>query len=73
MNLDGAKNRLWFSLINGTHKDQVLQARWKALGDQAFEFEVLERLSDEISDLRIRDVLGERESHWTQLLHARSL
>lgn len=73
MNLDGARNRLWFTLGYGNHKDALLQARWNAQGEKAFEYEVLEKLDDEVSALRVGDILKERTSHWLAQLHAQPL
>jgi hypothetical protein len=73
MNLDGAKNALWFFLTNGNYKDNALQAEWNTLGEQAFAFEIVEKLSDEVSDLRVRDVLDQRRLHWTTHLGAQAL
>ena len=73
MNLDGARNRLWFTLGSGSYKDASLQARWNAHGEKAFQYEVLEKLDDEVSALRAGDVLKERTSHWLAHLGAHPL
>jgi hypothetical protein len=73
MNLDGARNRILFSLGTGHYKDAALQARWNAHGEQAFQYEVLEKLDDDVSALRVGDVLKERSSHWLAQLRARPL
>ena len=73
MDLRGAKNGLWFFLSNGHHKDSVLQAHWNSRGEQAFQFEVLEQIEDQVSALSIADVLKERRNYWTAQLDARRL
>jgi hypothetical protein len=73
MDLSGAKNALWFFLSNGHHKDTTLQAQWNSHGERAFQFEVVEKVDDDISALRIADVLKERKGHWTARLDARTL
>ncbi len=44
VNLPGTLNRQRFQLEHGSHPDRELQTDWKALGADAFEFEVLDRL-----------------------------
>jgi hypothetical protein len=73
MDLGGAKNGLWFFLSNGHHKDEILQAQWNSHGEQAFQFEIIEKIDDDVSALRIADVLKERKGHWTARLDARTL
>jgi len=73
MNLDGAKNRLWFSLRGGNFKNSALQTEWNSLGEDSFQFQILETLGDEVSEFRIRDILNERKQFWTVRLQARAL
>lgn len=73
MNLDGAKNGLWFILSNGNYKDRTLQAEWNELGEQAFQFEIVEKLGDDVSDLRVRDVLAQRKDYWARQLAAQTV
>ncbi len=72
-NLDGAKNGLWFILDAGNYKDQELQREWNQLGADAFQFEIVEKLADDVSDLRMRDVLAARKEEWVKKLGAASL
>ncbi len=69
-NLDGAKNGLWFILDNGNYKDKTLQQEWNELGADAFQFEIIEKLDDDVSDLRMRDVLAARKQKWVKKLVA---
>jgi hypothetical protein len=71
MNLEAAKNGAWFSLRHGSYRDKVLQAEWNAYGEQAFEYEILERLDDDVSPLALADLLKEKKRHWTTQLGAR--
>jgi hypothetical protein len=73
MDLRGAKNALWFFLGSGQHKNETLQARWHANGEQAFQFEVIEEIDADVSALSIADVLKARRIHWTAQLDARTL
>ena len=63
-NLDGAHNGLLFFLRNGLHRDPVLQAAWRTHGEQAFRWEVLERLDDNLSDVAALELLDTRRREW---------
>jgi hypothetical protein len=41
------RNRLWFTLRQGSNPHRALQAAWREHGAAAFSFEVVERLDDE--------------------------
>ncbi|SIQ08624.1 GIY-YIG nuclease family protein [Bosea sp. TND4EK4] len=41
------RNRIWFTLRNGTHRHASLQAAWGAHGEAQFGFEEVERLSED--------------------------
>lgn len=68
--LDSARNGVWFQLRNGLHQNKRLQSEWNANGEEAFAFEVLETLDDDISPLLLKDVLRERQKHWENELRA---
>ena len=36
-NLDAARNRIWFMLRTGHHRDHVLQAEWSSYGESSEE------------------------------------
>jgi hypothetical protein len=72
-NLDAMKNRLWFCLRNGTGPDKALQEEWDRHGEQAFEYEILERLGDDVSPLALGDLLKEKRLHWIARLAADGL
>ncbi|AQS58094.1 GIY-YIG nuclease family protein [Desulforamulus ferrireducens] len=43
-NIKGKINSTRFQLANGSHRNRELQKAWRELGEDAFEFEVLENL-----------------------------
>jgi len=67
--LDTQQNGLWFQLRQGGLPNAELQAVWKALGEAAFTFEVLEEVTDE-NPLLVGSLLKEREVHWRDKLGA---
>jgi hypothetical protein len=72
-NLDAARNGTWFGLRAGGFRDKSLQAEWNAHGEDAFEFEVLEILPDDVAAMNLRDVLKERKRLWAEKLGATAL
>jgi hypothetical protein len=72
-NLDATKNGCWFTLRNGSHQEKTLQAEWNARGEQAFEYEVLEALGDEVHPLNVTALLKEMKSAWVAKLGATPL
>jgi hypothetical protein len=59
-NLPGIINRHRFTLTDGSHRDKELQADWNALGEDSFEFDVLDELElpddpayDSADDLKV--------------------
>lgn len=72
-NLDGQRNSSFFGLRLGSHRNREMQAAWKAHGEDAFEFSIVELLEDEEVGPIGRDTwLKERERHWMAELSARS-
>lgn len=63
---------LWFQLRMGGFPGQSLQAAWKAHGEAAFVFDVLEEIADD-NALIIPVLLKEREAHWREELGAERL
>ena len=41
------------------------QDAWNAHGEQAFAYEILETLDDDVSALMVRDILKEKKAHWS--------
>lgn len=72
-NLDASKNSTWFGLRHSGHQDKGLQAEWDAFGEDAFRYEVLERLDDDVPALLVWDVLKERKQRWMTRLNAPGL
>ncbi len=73
LNLEAAKNRLWFALRMGKHRDGGLQAEWTAFGEDAFRFEILETLDDDVAAIAVSDLLKEKKRHWAATLGAPTL
>ncbi len=72
-NLEAAKNSSWFQLRSGLHKEGSLQEEWVAQGESAFQFEVLDRLDEDVHPLAIHDRLKLKKSDWIARLDARPL
>lgn len=71
--LGSIRNRLWFTLNQGASPHRALQAAWRAQGEAAFAFEVLERLPEDASPgLRQHDLRRGRAA-WIDRLGARSI
>lgn len=69
-NLDTIRNRIWFTLDQGSCTARGLQAAWRQHGADALSFEVLERLEPEESDYIRNALLKERFGHWRTTLGA---
>lgn len=68
--LSTIRTRLWFTLRLGNTPHRSLQEAWRAQGEGAFTFEILERLDDEEIDY-VRDrLLRDRLLHWADTLQA---
>ena len=72
-NLESMRNRMWFSLGLGTHRDAALQAEWNAHGEGTFQYEILEKFDDELCAIEVNDRLKDRKRHWADRLGARTL
>jgi hypothetical protein len=72
-NLDAANNGTWFGLRNGGHRDKSLQEEWNAHGEAAFQYEILEKLAEDVHPLAIADLLKQTRSRWIAQLGARGL
>lgn len=69
-NLNAAQNGIWFSLRHGGHRDKALQDEWNAHGEPTFQYEILEKLDDDISPLAVNDLLKEKRRYWAARLGA---
>ncbi len=63
-NLDAVRNRYWFSLGHSMERNRALQEEWNAHGEQAFRYEILEELKDDVSPIEIHDLLKEKKQDW---------
>lgn len=70
-NLDGAANSVLFGLRMGSHRNAALQAAWKAHGEAAFTYAVLETLEEDLSPIGQGTWLKERLRHWIAALEGR--
>jgi hypothetical protein len=68
--LNSARNGIWFLLRNGLHPNKRLQATWNTHGEEAFDYEVLENVDEDVSPLLLGDLLRERLKHWETELGA---
>ena len=55
---------MWFELRQGASRDRDMQAAWTAQGEAAFRFEVLERLSEDVSEMLQRTELKKLGQAW---------
>jgi hypothetical protein len=72
-NLGAAKNGLWFGLRAAMHRETSLQAEWKAQGEQAFEYEALAVLDEDVHSLNVFEALKEMRARWVVQLKAEPL
>ena len=72
-NLEAMRNRLWFSLAQGGHRDRTLQDEWNAHGEATFQYEIIEKFDDEMCAIEVSDRLKDRKHHWAAQLGARML
>jgi hypothetical protein len=74
MDLDAAENRTWFAL---RHRDpqieKLVAAEFAAHGRDAFAFEVVEKLDEDVPSMSLRETLKERKALWAGRLGARTL
>ena len=68
-NLDAQQNSIWFGLRSGRHPNAAMQAAWKAHGESAFAYEIVELVTDD-NPLLIESLLKERARHWRTTLNA---
>ena len=72
-NLDAAPNGLWFGLRSGLHRNKALQAEWNAHGEPVFQYEVLEKLDEDVHPMSVTDLLKEKKRQWAAKFGAQSL
>lgn len=64
VNLHGPLNRHRSELRNGSHRCADLQADWNRLGEDAFSFEILDRVPDGVDGLERDEALKQLEQKW---------
>jgi hypothetical protein len=69
-NLGTIQNRVWFALRQNASANRALQAAWNEAGADAFSFEIVERLEEEISAYFQAAALKDRLQHWRAALEA---
>jgi hypothetical protein len=72
-NLQASKNSSWFQLRGGLHKEKALQEEWVVQGEASFQFEILDRLDEDVHPLQIPDQLKLKKNDWTVRLGAQQL
>jgi hypothetical protein len=72
-NLGATKNGLRFGLRSGLHRETSLQAEWNAEGEQAFEYEAVEVLDEDVHPLNVFGLLKEMKGKWVAALKAEPL
>jgi hypothetical protein len=72
-NLDATRNGTWFSLRIGGHRDKSLQQEWNMHGEPAFDYEILEKLEDDVHPLAAADLLKEKGKQWVTKMSANPL
>ena len=73
LNLEAARNRNWFALKQKLHPDKTLQQAWNDTGEQTFEYNILEKLPDDVAEMSVGDLLKEKRRHWIAELGARGI
>lgn len=72
-NLAATKNGCWFSLRGGLHRDKPLQDEWNAQGESAFQYEIVDVISEDAHPLEIADSLKAMKVDWMARLNAQPL
>lgn len=72
-NLDGAANGALFGLRIGSARSPTLQAAWKAHGEAAFTYSVVEALEEDLTAIGRETWLKDRLRHWIAALQGQPL
>lgn len=71
--LSTIRNRIWFALRHGSHRQQSLQAAWQTHGPDGLAFAALESIDEESLGF-VRDrLLKEKRESWCLRLNAEAL
>jgi hypothetical protein len=71
--LPAVRNRIFFTLRQGSSPHRTLQAAWNTHGADGLAFEVLEVLDPEELELAFERALKDRHAHWLERLGATRL
>jgi hypothetical protein len=71
--LGAAQNGLLYMLRNGMHTNKGLQAEWNTHGESAFQYEILEKLDDDLAPMAWRDLLKDKKKEWVAKLGAQTI
>jgi hypothetical protein len=72
-NVDNRQTSLWFALRQQSYPRPDIVEAWKAHGEAAFSFEVVERIDPELSPLPRGTALKEAAALWREELKAKPL
>ena len=72
-NLGATQNGSWFALRLGSHFNRSLQKEWTLHGEPAFQYEILEKLDDDVTAMAVNDLLKEKKSEWVARAGAHQL
>ena len=72
-NLEKIQNRIWFSLRQGSHTCESLQAAWTTHGPDSLTLEECERLEEEETAYIRNALLKERMLNWRTQLGAEAV
>jgi hypothetical protein len=53
--------------------EKSLQEEWNAQGESSFQYEILDKLKDDVHPLMVDDLLKEKKSAWVAQLGAQPL
>lgn len=71
--LDTERNSLVFQLKAGLHMKPRLQQAWRTHGEDAFAFEILEQIEEDVPSIGLKDLLRDCAEHWRSRLEAEKL
>ena len=72
MDLEMSEKRTWSLLRNGdVQADKAAVAEFREQGQEAYTYEVMEELDEDVAEMSVRDLLKEKKKHWLSQLSAR--
>lgn len=73
LDIGAIRNRLWFTLRQGSSPHRSLQDAWRRHGEHSFSFEQIEELDDDLTDYGRERVLKDRLAFWRAELKAEAI